>query len=74
MDPIVDRPISLIRRRGETLTTAADVLDALLVRDWGRSDEHQPRIARHLRTVSAAGNAAPALTEPAELESGVMAP
>ena len=33
--PIVDRPVSLIRRRGETLTPAAQALYALIVRELG---------------------------------------
>ncbi|CAM5181613.1 DNA-binding transcriptional regulator, LysR family OS=Bosea thiooxidans OX=53254 GN=SAMN05660750_04257 PE=3 SV=1 [Bosea thiooxidans] len=35
VDPIVDRPVSLIRRRGETLTPAAQALYNLIVRDLG---------------------------------------
>jgi DNA-binding transcriptional LysR family regulator len=35
VDPIVDRPISLIRRHGETLTPAAQALYNLIVRDLG---------------------------------------
>lgn len=35
VDPIVDRPISIVRRRGETLTPAAQALYSLIVRDFG---------------------------------------
>ena len=35
VDPVIDRPVSVIRRRGETLTPAAQALYDLIARDLG---------------------------------------